>query len=239
MLFVELIGAATVLSARPEHADLLVNRVTADVGPAVEAVERFWDRPWDRNVRIVTTDSESQFLAQARLDPTGQWNDIAAVAVADQVDLASGRVTGGRIVFAPGASEMSDEALRIVVTHELFHLAARGATATDAPRWLTEGVADYVARPPAPIPAGGPANTDLPADAELDRAGTARSDGYDRAWWFSRFVADVYGVDGLRRLYHRACGPGHGSFPDAVRQALGVDTAELRSQWAQWLSAGK
>ena len=226
------------LLACGDHRDTLANRVNADIGRAVDAVGRFWDRPWDRNVRVVTTNSDAQFVAEAHLDPAGQWSDIAAVTVADGVDLSSGRVTGGRIVLAPGASEMSDEALRIVVTHELFHLAARGATATDAPRWLTEGVADYVARPPAPVPMTARANTALPTDAELDRPGAARSEGYDRAWWFSRFVADVYGVDGLRRLYHRACGPGHGNFPDAVRQALAVDTAELRSRWAQWLSAG-
>ena len=222
----------------PDQPEGLTARVNADIPAAVEAVGRFWDRPWDEDVRIVTTDTDAQFVAAAHLDPAGQWTDIAAVAVADSVDLANGRAIGGRIVFAPGASTMSDEALRIVLTHELFHLAARGATATDAPRWLTEGVADYVARPPAPLPAVARADTGLPTDAELDLPGAARSAGYDRAWWFARFVADVYGVDGLRRLYHLACGPGHGSFPDAVRQALGVDTAELRSRWAQWLSAG-
>ena len=203
----------------------------------MNVVDDFWDRPWDRDVRVVTTGSQQEFVTQAHLDPAGHWSDIAAVAVADDVDLASGRATGQRIVFAPGASAMSDDALRIVVTHELFHLAARGATATDAPRWLTEGVADYVARPAAPIPAAARENTELPTDAELDSAGAARSTGYDRAWWFSRFVADVYGVEGLRQLYYRACGPGHGSFAEAVRQALGVDMDALRSRWAQWLSA--
>lgn len=34
---------------------------------------------------------------------------------------------------------MSATALRIVLTHELFHYAARVDTALDAPRWLTEG----------------------------------------------------------------------------------------------------
>jgi len=34
---------------------------------------------------------------------------------------------------------MSDSALRIVLTHELFHYAARVETALDAPHWLTEG----------------------------------------------------------------------------------------------------
>ena len=50
-------------------------------------------------------------------------------------------------MFAPGAAAMSDASLRIVLRHELFHYASRAETAADAPRWLTEGVADFVARP--------------------------------------------------------------------------------------------
>ena len=57
-------------------------------------------------------------------------------------------------MFAPGAAAMSDASLRIVLRHELFHFASRADTAADAPRWLTEGVADFVGRPPAPRPAG-------------------------------------------------------------------------------------
>ncbi len=36
--------------------------------------------------------------------------------------------------------------------------------------------------------------------------------GYDRAWWFARFVADTYGVDALRTLYVAAAGPHHADF---------------------------
>ena len=48
---------------------------------------------------------------------------------------------------------MSDASLRIVLRHELFHYAARADTAADAPRWLTEGVADFIGRPQTPLPA--------------------------------------------------------------------------------------
>jgi hypothetical protein len=123
------------------------------------------------------------------------------------------------------------------LTHELFHFAARADTALDAPRWLTEGVADFVARPPAPLPPDAGATAALPSDAELDGAGPGRSAGYDRAWWFARFVADTYGVDGLRRLYQRACGPGHPDLATAVRQALDTDLTDLEARWAVWLNS--
>jgi len=162
--------------------------------------------------------------------------DIAAVSVADRVDLEHHRADGQRIVFAPGAAAMSEASLRIVLTHELFHLAARADTAADAPRWLVEGVADFVARPPAGLPAGAASDTALPTDAGLDTAGPQRAMGYDRAWWFARFVADTYGVEALRKLYVAAAGPHHTDFDTAVRRALDTDLTDLRVRWAHWLS---
>ncbi len=207
-----------------------------DLDGAAAAVDRFWGPDWPREIVVIATDTPARFAAEAHLDPRTQWNDIAAVAVADRADPANRRVWGQRIVLAPGASEMSDAALRIVLAHELFHLAARPDTALDAPRWITEGVADFVARPPGPVPPGAAADTSLPSDAELDRPGPDRAAGYDRAWWFARFVADDYGVDGLRRLYAAAAGPGHGDLETAARRSLGVDLAGLQSRWAQWLT---
>ena len=218
------------------RTDELLTRIEGRIGGAVAAVEKFWGTDWDREIVVIGTASESQFIAQAGLDPARQWSDIAAVAVADHVDLEGRRASGQRIVFAPGAAEMSAESLRIVLTHELFHLAARADTAPDAPRWLVEGVADFVARPPAALPAGAAADTALPTDADLDAAGPRRAMGYDRAWWFARFVADDYGVDALRRLYAEAAGPHHPDFGTAVRRALDTDLPGLHARWARWLT---
>ena len=99
--------------------------MSSDLDGAVTAVERFWGSDWPPEIVVVATGSAQQFQAAADLDPGREWKDIAAVAVADEVDVANRRVVGARIVLAPGASEMSDQALRIVLTHELFHLAAR------------------------------------------------------------------------------------------------------------------
>ncbi|MGI9125575.1 MAG: hypothetical protein ACR2JM_12610 [Mycobacterium sp.] len=216
--------------------DALLARVRSEMSDAVDAVERFWGTDWTREIVVVATGSAAGFAAEARLDPGREWTDIAAVAVADSVDPARSEATGQRIVLAPGASVMTDPALRIVVTHELFHLAARTRTALDAPRWLTEGVADFVARPAAGLPPDAGKSTALPSDADLDTAGPGRSAGYDRAWWFARFIADGYGVDGLRRLYVYTCGPGHSDLASTVRSALGTDLAVLEARWAEWLT---
>ena len=174
-----------------------------------------------------------EFVAQAHLDPRRQWTDIAAVSVADDVDVARRQVVRQRIVLAPGASAMSDSALRIVLAHELFHFAARADTALDAPRWLTEGVADFVARPPAPataecrasspalpsdcrprrirLPAGRPAMTGRggsPASSPTPTASTA-------------CVASIV----------RPAAQDTATSPTAVREALGIDLTELQARW--------
>lgn len=198
-----------------QRTERLLSRIAAEIDDAALAVTAFWGPDWPREVVIVAAATEEQF---------------AAVGGGDSHTAAT--TTVERIMFAPGAADMSEAALRIVLRHELFHYAARAQTAADAPRWLTEGVADFVARPPVPPPGEGVAA--LPTDAEL--AGPDRSLAYDRAWWFSRFVADAYGAPALRRLYVRACGPGHPDVATAVRDALGADLESVLAQWRQWAS---
>ncbi len=218
-------------------AERLLSRVASSIGAAISAVEGFWGVDWSRDIAVIATRTDEEFRAAAGGGPASRWSDIAAVAVADRVDLAHRLAVGQRIVFAPGAADMSDYALRIVLSHELFHYAARADTAPDAPRWLTEGVADFVARPQTPVPADAlPVPLTLPADSDLDQPGPQRSLGYDRAWWFARFVADTYGPEKLRDLYVAACGARHTDVPTAVHDVLGTDVAGLLVRWHEWLT---
>ncbi len=193
----------------------LVSRIEAEMDAASAAVTAFWGPDWPREVVIAVAGTGAQFESLGGAD-----SRTAATATAE------------RIMFAPGAAGLSEAALRIVVRHELFHYASRAETAADAPRWLTEGVADYVARPAAPKP--DPSNLTLPTDAEL--AGPARSQAYDRAWWFSRFVADRYGAGTLLELYRSACEPGHPDAATAVHDVLGTDLDAVLAGWRQWAS---
>jgi hypothetical protein len=213
----------------------LLTRVAADIGQSIDAVEAFWGTDWPRDIDVVATGSQQQFEAKAGGGSAAQWADIAAIAVADRVDPAQRAALGQRIVFAPGAAGMTERALRIVLTHELFHYAARADTAVDAPRWLTEGVADYVARPHSPLPEIAPP-TALPSDVDLAGPGPQRSQAYDRAWLFALFIADTRGPPTLRAFYVAACGDRHTAPPTAVHDVLGGDDAEIVADWQQWLS---
>ncbi len=179
----------------------------------------FWGPDWPHDIEIAVAGSDQQFQVLA-----GGAPDIAATTTAQ------------RIMFAPEAAAMSPAALRIVLRHELFHYAARSRTAADAPRWLTEGVADDGGRPPVAPPARAADLARLPTDADLDTPGAARSLAYDRAWWFTRYVADAYGVPRLRELYERACGPGHPDVATAVRETLGADLDAVVAGWRRWLT---
>lgn len=216
--------------------DQLLSRVAVDLGGAIDAVVGFWGADWTRDIVVVATGSDQQFQQSAGGGPAAQWADIAAVTVAERVDPVSRTMVDARILLAPGATHMSAGALQIVLSHELFHYAARVDTALDAPRWLTEGVADFVARPRTVLPAdAASAARALPTDTDLDTPGPQRSLAYDRAWWFTRFVADTYGPGKLRELYVDACGVGHSDLAGAVRQALGVDVAGLLPRWQRWM----
>ncbi|MDH6195045.1 hypothetical protein M2272_001674 [Mycobacterium frederiksbergense] len=212
---------ARLLALGGRQAPALLDRIGAELGAAGAAVTAFWGPDWPREIEIAVAGSDQQFRVLA-----GGAADIAATTTAQ------------RIMFAPGAADMSPAALRIVLRHELFHYAARSRTAADAPRWLTEGVADYVGRPPAapPGPVQAASLAQLPTDADLDTPGAARSLAYDRAWWFSRYVADRYGAPALRELYLRACGPDHRDVPTAVHEVLGTDLDQVLADWRRWLS---
>lgn len=224
----------TMISLDGARTDGVLARVGVDIGAAVASVEAFWGTDWSHEILVVATGTDAEFAAQAgSMAEAGA--DIAAVTVADQVDPSHALATGQRIVLAPGADQMSDPALRIVLGHELFHYASRAATALDAPRWLTEGVADYIGRPPDPLPRDGVLPTALPSDADFVTDGPQLSLAYDRAWLFARFVADQYGAPTLRQLYRRACGPEHADVPTALRDTLGAAPDDVLTRWQHWL----
>lgn len=223
----------TLVSLGGAATDPLLRRIAVELDGAVDRVESFWGSEWPHEVVVVAAGTEAEFREQAPGVPDP--SHIAAVTVADSVNPQENSATGQRIVFAPGAVAMSPDALRLVLTHELFHYAARASTASDAPRWITEGVADYVARPFIPGQPRQPGVPQaLPSDEDFWATEPALSLAYDRAWLFARYLADRYGAPALRSFYVLVAGPDRTDLDTALREVLRTDPADVLTGWQEW-----
>ncbi|MFI7589486.1 peptidase MA family metallohydrolase [Spongisporangium articulatum] len=137
---------------------------------------------------------------------------------------------------------------RVVLTHELVHVATRaveaGGTAT-VPTWLDEGTADEIAYAATDLDAetiAGPVldqaragryPTRLPTSAAFDATGAAPDLAYAQAWSAADTIEADKGVAGLLKV-HRLVAGGT-SLDAALQQVLGTGTAGFVSMWQQHL----
>ncbi|GAA4614100.1 hypothetical protein [Saccharopolyspora hordei] len=221
-----------------------VERVARQLDAAVRDVTEVWGPGWDQRVGVLVPATREELLAL--VGPGFTAEGIAAVAVADWVDVAARRVEGPRVVLNPRATEeLSDAALRVVLRHEITHIASRAYTVDEAPMWMREGFADYVGYRDSRVPpreiapdlvryvrTSGPPRG-LPRDEDFHQADRQLRLAYQLSWSFVRHLAQRFGEERLVRLYHRVAATGA---PDqteaALREETGLTTAELTRGWA-------
>ena len=226
----------------------LGDRIRAALPGAVGAVTAFWGAQWPRRAVVIATDSTAAFGGLART----QGDTASAAAATVSGDDSGSSALGQRVVFTPGAiGDLPGPALDVVLRHELTHVAARPRTSDSAPKWLTEGVAEYVGRrgtyrvlaDAAPDLAdrvrAGQVPTALPDDAAFDVAGPDARVAYQTAWSFAAFAAEAYTPQRLRALYLRlAGGPSTAQAQsDAMSAALGAPGDAVVDRWRAWLTA--
>ncbi|WP_157544960.1 peptidase MA family metallohydrolase [Microtetraspora fusca] len=200
----------------------------ADVADSARrTVARVWG-PVDAVILAPATDEQAEVLAS----PSGVTG-LAALADVDHVILAPS-----------GFGRLSPTGRRVVLAHELTHVATGAAISGDMPAWLVEGFADYVgylgsdltARAVAAELAAEVRSGTLPAELpgrEAFRPGASRlPQAYEEAWLACRYVADRYGERTLVALYRAA--RRHG-IATALVETLGTDLAELTADWRGYL----
>lgn len=227
----------------------LAERVARELDPAVDAVTEVWGPDWPRQVGVVLPEDTEEL--RSMVGPEFAVDNIAAVAVSDKVDIEKRQVEGPRVVLNPGtADRLSPSSLRVVLRHEVTHIAARAFTVDGAPMWMLEGFADFVgyrgsgiaptqAAPELAAEVRSGAVIDLPTDTEF-HSGDQRIDlAYQRSWSVVSFLAERLGEAKLVELYKRVAGVGHPTDAEvdrALREVTGMDRAILLTEWRGYLT---
>jgi hypothetical protein len=241
-------GSASLVLGHPQDSAELP-RIAAAVDAAVPVVTGVWGSDWTRQVAVLVPASDEEFDAL-----TGQGtalSDDLAVTVFDALDAAQVRPLGQRLVLNPRAlTKLTPTGLRIVVQHEITHLASAASTGDSTPRWLVEGFAEYVGNLGNPQPvrmAAGELRAEiergklpaaLPADADFAADSDRLPQVYEQAWLACRLVATRAGQDGLVQFYRLV-----GESPEvpatavatALRRALHESTAAFTTDWRDYL----
>lgn len=224
---------------------------------AVRGVSRVWGTDWSSHVVIVTPNTNQEF---ARLLLRSSEKGLDQVAAITQGVIEPGRrAQGDRVVINPRAfTALQSMGRRVVITHELTHVAARSSTTGATPIWLTEGMADYVgysglglarervAGELLALVRAGKAPKALPTEVDFDPSKSKIATSYSGAWLAVCRLVDLYGQAKVVGFY-RAVGaaPSGGAdqpSPEAAAAALfprsfGVSQAKFVDGWRGYLRA--
>lgn len=227
----------------------MVDRLVRELDPSVDAVSAVWPTSWSKRVALMLPDTPGEM--RALVGPDFPVESVVAVAVADRVDNKTRTVAGQRVVLSPsGIRALSVASLRIVLRHEITHLAARADTVDGSPTWLLEGFADYVGYRDSGVALAegapdlaksvrqhGPP-TALPEDRSFRSQGTQLDLAYQQSWSVARYIADRYGEAKLLAVYRKLAGAGPVSARDTddmLRGVIGVDRGGLVAGWQTYL----
>ncbi len=239
-------GSVAPGSTAPGPTAEMVARIRSLLPGAIAAVSAFWGTGWPQRSVVVSTADDDQFHALA----ASATDTAAAATIYAHLDLSAGSVTGQRVLLTPVARDLPAPALGVVLRHELTHVATRAQTATTAPMWLTEGVAEYVGRkgtytrPADAAPdlaaavQAGDTPADLPTDQQFSVDAESSRMAYQSAWSVATFVAATFGEPRLRALYVAAGASSDATRADAALSAtLGITRAQFVARWRAWLTA--
>ncbi|MFN2537461.1 MAG: hypothetical protein ABR549_04815 [Mycobacteriales bacterium] len=199
---------------------------------AVPRVTAVWGTDWLRRVVLVVPDTATE-LKQLVPD-VGDLSNIAAVATAELFDPGTGyHPVGDRVIVNPkNFRRLGPVGRRVVLTHEVTHVASRGVTGPHAPTWFVEGLADYVGFLHVDIPLSlsaselrkamraGHIPTALPADSAFSGGRADLAATYEQSWLAVTLIAERYGRATMLKLYRDI---GTGTRADALDVAFAKD----------------
>lgn len=237
--------ARSLVVAHPAEA-ATARAVAAEVDRDVAAVTAVWGSGWPQRAVVLLPSDQTELAALL-----GQPGDLSQVAAMESAEVGGATQAGARIEINPTPyASLSPLGRRVVMTHELTHVASRLSTTASTPLWLVEGLADVVgfgvtALPPTTIAAElatqlrrGDVPTALPADTAFRPAAPGLAATYEQAWLACRLIAERIGTSGLVAFYRQvgAAGTNPAAAVDgALRDRLGESTAQFTRDWVGYL----
>ncbi|MDQ1482849.1 MAG: hypothetical protein QOF35_925 [Actinomycetota bacterium] len=224
---------------------------------AVRRVSAVWGAGWNSHVVLVTPATDEEF---ARLLSRSGDKGLDQVAAITQGAVESGRrAQGDRVVINPRAfTALQPTGRRVVVTHELTHVAVRSSTTGAVPIWLTEGMAEYVGYSGVELPRNrvasellaqvraGKGPTALPTDSDFEPSLTQIAPSYSGSWLAVSQLVDRYGQAKVVRFYRLVAS---GTTADRVVQpdpqaaaasafppSFGITQAQFVDGWKRYLA---
>jgi hypothetical protein len=213
---------------------------------SVRDVAAVWKARWSRRPVVIVPRTQADMALVVGTSPKG-LGQIAAVTTGYS---SSGPTQGDRVVINPRAwRSLQPLGRRVVMSHELTHVATRAVTYSTVPIWLSEGFADYVAYEavdlPVPVVAkhvldqvrAGKGPTQLPGDTDFDASHGDVAPAYESSWLAARLIADRYGERKLVRLYVSLADRDNGPADGDIRAVLGISEQKLIKDWRAYLKA--
>ncbi|MGC0414787.1 hypothetical protein [Embleya sp. AB8] len=222
---------------------------------AVPQVGAVWGDSWPGRAVVVVPGTEAQMARLLGAEPS-KYTKIAAVTTGER-GAAADAAAADRVIVNPDAfHELGDLERRVVMAHELTHVASRAFTRAWTPTWLSEGFADYIGyldsaqtmRTAAPelrrdVKAG-KVPAQLPTDASFETTQEDLPQAYEMGWLACKLIAERWGQAELVELY-RTVGaerpPGVGA-PDsasalasAMVSVLGAAPDAFTKTWLDYL----
>lgn len=227
--------ALTVAAGRVGHYHRLATRAVTVVRRVVPG--------WTTGL-VVEVPATAAALDRALGAEPGTFDGVAGVTASPDGDAEDGRAA--HVFLNPERmSRLEPRGAQVVVSHEAAHVAL-GATESDLPVWLSEGMADYVALRDVPLPLStaasqiidrvrreGPPRS-LPDEEDFDDDSEYFGAAYEASWLACRMLAARSGERELLEFYRRA--DGRAGLEPLFERVFGLTLRRFTREWRRSLS---
>jgi len=196
----------------------VLQRFAQETDAAAHRVDAAWGTRWPRTVVVVVPADLRAMATVLGARSPGGLNQVAAITFGD---LGGGQAAGSAdrvVINAAAFSAFGPLGRRVVLTHEVTHVATRATTVADVPMWLQEGFADYVAYRGTGLSRGviaddllrlvraGKGPQHLPDAQDFDPSRSRIAPAYAGAWLAMDLIARTGGPREVVAFYREAAG---------------------------------